>query len=206
MFSRGGSASPGRGKCSSHSRSPFQSRWMDEDRQEEQFSNDLSVVSHLHSLTGLLEAWSEGCKIQGFMAALEDNDQPTASYKMLIGGASADILADIDTRVSSTSSRMCSSKVSKLLHYQGVCSRKFYRFEGEDITKTKALNRHVTELAGLHTFDNLNKTSVIWSSMEAENMEAALQSIVEAMSWMDLWTFAMRSLSLESNDDGRLVR
>ena len=117
------------------------------------------------------------------------SSQPAASYKMPIGGASADILADIDTRVSSSSSGMRSRKVSKLLQYQGVRSRKFYRFEGENITK--ALNYHVTELAGLCTFDNLKKTDVTWSSTEAEDMEAALQSIVEITSWMDWLTFAM---------------
>ena len=37
-------------------------------------------------------------------------------------------------------------------------------------------------------------------------MEAALCSIVEATSWMDWWTFAMRSLALKFTNDGRLVR
>ena len=68
------------------------------------------------------------------------------------------------------------------------------------------LNRHVTELTGLHTFDNLNKMDVIWSSTEAADMEAALRSIVEATSWMDWWTYAMKSLSLKSTDDTRLLR
>ena len=54
------------------------------------------VVSRLCSLTGLPEAPSEGRKIRGFMAALEDGDQPSASYKLPIDGVSADILADID--------------------------------------------------------------------------------------------------------------
>ena len=80
-----------------------------------------------------------------------------------------------------------SRKVSKLLQFQSVRSHKFYRFKGEDITKDKALNCHVTELVSLHAFDNLNKMDVIWSSTEAEEMEAALRSIVEAISWMDWW-------------------
>ena len=126
--SRGGSASPGRGKCSSHSHSPSQSQRADEDRQEEQSTIDfVSVVSHLRSLTGLPEAPSEGRKIRGFIAALEDNDQPAASYRLPVVGEFADILANIDNWVS-TSSRMRSHQVSKLLQYQGVCSRKFYRF------------------------------------------------------------------------------
>ena len=102
-------------------------------------------------------------------------------------------------------SGMRSWKVSKLLQFQGVRSRKFYCFEGEDITKAKALNRHVTEVAGLRSFDNLNKTDVIWFSTEAEEMEATLRSVVGATSWMDWWTYAMKSLSLKSTDDARLV-
>ena len=98
-----------------------------------------------------------------------------------------------------------SAKVSKLLLYQGVRSRKFYRFEGVELMKAKVLNRHVTELAALHSFDNLNKTDVIWSSTEAEDMEAALHSIVEATPWMDWWTFALWPLVLKSTDDGRVV-
>ena len=70
----------------------------------------------------------------------------------------------------------------------------------------KVFNRHMTELADLRTFDNLNKTDVIWSSTEAEGMEAALRSTVEATSWMDWWTFAMIFLALKPTDDARLVR
>ena len=62
------------------------------------------------------------------------------------------------------------------------------------------------ELAGLHSFGNLNKTDIIWSSTEAEELEAALRSVVEATSWMDWWTYAMKSLSLKSTDDARVVR
>ena len=137
---------------------------------------------------------------------MEDDDQPAASYKMPIGDASADILTNVDDRISSTSSEMCSQKVSKLLQYPDVCSRKFYRFEEEDLTKAKVLNCHVTELAGLRSFDRLNLMDVIWSSTEAEEMEAALRSIVEATSWMDWWTYAMKSLSLRSTDDTSLVQ
>ena len=150
--SRRGSASSGE-KHNSCSHSPSQSRRADEDHQEEQSSVDfVSVVSHLRSLIGRPEAPSEGRKIHGFMVVLEDDDQPAASYKLSIGGASADILADIDNRVSSVSSGMHFCKVSKFLQYQGVhSSRRSYR-----------------------TFENPDKTNVIWSSTEAEDMEAAL--------------------------------
>ena len=81
-----------------------------------------------------------------------------------------------------------------------------YRFEGEDITKDKALNCHVTELVGLCSFENLKKTDIIWCSTEAEDMEAALRSIVGATSWMDWWTLTMKSLALKSTNDARFVR
>ena len=96
---------------------------------------------------------------------------------------------------------MC-SKVLKLLPYPGVRSRRFYRFEGEELTKARFLNRHVMELAGMHSFDNLNKTDVILSSSEAKDMEAAMRSIVEATSW---WSFVMKSLVLKSSSNASLI-
>ena len=74
----------------------------------------MSVMATLRSLNELLEAPSESRKIRGFRAALEDDDQPTSSYRLLVGGASADTLADIDEMISSSSLGMC-LKVSKRL-------------------------------------------------------------------------------------------
>ena len=127
---------------------------------------------------------------------------------MPVGGASMGILTNIDDRVSYPSSDMSSKKVLKLLQYPGVHSRRFYHFEGEKVMKAKQLNRHITELAGLCLWDNLNKMDVIWTSVKAEDkdMELALKSNVEATSWMDWWTFAMKSLLLKSAKDTRLVR
>ena len=100
-FSSGGYASGG-GRRSSRSRSPYQSWKADEDLQEGQPLLDFaSVLGILCSLNGLPKAPSESHKIHGFRAALKDDDQPTASYKLPISSASADILADIDDRVSS---------------------------------------------------------------------------------------------------------
>ena len=69
--------------------------------------------------------------------------------------------------------------------YPGVRSYRFYYFEGEELVKVHSINRHVTELAGMLSLDNLNKTGVILSSSEAEDLEVAVLSIVEATSWMD---------------------
>ena len=140
------------------------------------------------------------------MAGLEADDHATSFYRLPAGGVSADILEDIDDHISSPPSGMRSKKVSKLLQYVGVCSRRFYRFEGDEITKACSLNRHVMEVAGLHSYDNLNNTDVILSLSEAEDMEAALRSITEATSWMGWWTYAMKSLALQLSMDICLVR
>ena len=161
----------------------------------------LCLLWLIYTLNGLPAVPSESRKICSFYAALEDGDQPSASYKLPIGVT----FADIDDRVLSPSSGMRSWKVSKVLQYLGVSSRKFCRFEEVDLNKAKALNHHVMELAGLCSFDNLNKTDVTWSSLEAEDMEAALCSVVEATLWMDWWTYAMKSLSLKFTDDACLV-
>ena len=134
------------------------------------------------SLNELPEAPSESCKIHGFHVALED-EQPASSYHLPIGSASGDILSDIDDLISSPSSGMHSKKVSKLLPYPGYVAVAF------------SLNCHVMELVWLHSFDSLNRADVILSLSEAVDMEAAMRSIVEVTSWMDCWTFAMKSLA-----------
>ena len=91
---------------------------------------------------------------------------------------------------------MYSKKGLNFLPYPSVHSHKFRWFKGEELVKVHSLNRHVTELAGMQSFEKFNKTDVILSSSEAEDMEAAIRSIIEATSWMDWWTFAMKSLAL----------
>ena len=78
-------------------------------------------------------------------------------------------------------------------------------FEREDVTEACSLNWHATVLTGLRSFDILSRTNVFWSSSEAEDMEAVGHSIVEATSWMDWWTFTMKSLALQSSGDSPLI-
>ena len=138
----------------------------------------------MRSLNELPEAPFENCKIRGFQAALKDDDQPASSYHLPVGGASADILSDIDDLVSFPSWCM-RSKVSKLLPYPSMRSHRFYWFEGEELVKARSLNCHVMKLAGMRSFENLNKTDVILSSLEAEDLKAAIRSIIKATFWMD---------------------
>ena len=129
--SRGGSASPEGERRRSRSRLLSPSWQVDEDRQKEQSSLDfVSVVATLCSLIELLKAPSESHKIHGFRAALEDDNQPTSLYRLPVDGTLADILVDIDDRISSPSLGMHSKKASKLLQHPGVRSRCFYRFDG----------------------------------------------------------------------------
>ena len=69
-------------------------------------------------------------------------------------------------------------------------------FKGEELVMARSLICHVTEVAGVQSFENLNKTDVILSSSEAEDLTAAVWSIVEATFWMDWWNFAMKLMAL----------
>ena len=62
----------------------------------------------------------------------------------------------------------------------------------------------MTVLAGLRSFDILNRTGVIWFLSDVEDMDSAIRSFVEAASWTDWWTFAVKSLALQSSSDSRL--
>ena len=184
--SRLGSGSPDGSRHRSCFCLHFPSRRANKDRQEEQSSLDfVDVVVHMWSVNDLLEAPSENHKILGFRAMLDDDDQLALSYCLPVCGESADILADINDHILSTSTGMRSKKVSKLLPYPEVSSCSICHFEREELVKTRSLNRHVTELTGMRSFENPNKTDVILSSSEAEDLAAAVRSIVEATSWMD---------------------
>ena len=109
---------------------------MDEDQS---LLNVVSLVATSHSLNELPEAPPKSRKIRGFKSPLKDDDQPTSSYRLPVGGASADILAYIDVRILSLSLGM-RLKVSKLLQYPGVRSCRFYRPEGVEVKKARSLN------------------------------------------------------------------
>ena len=107
----------------SHSHTP--SLCADKDRREEQSSLDfVAVVAHLYSVNELLEA-PENRKIHCFQAALDDEDQPVSSHRLPVGGALADILADIDDCVSSPFTGMHLKKVLKLLLCPSLHNQRF---------------------------------------------------------------------------------
>ena len=81
-----------------------------------------------------------------------------SSYRLLIGDVSVDILADTDEHISSTTTGVRSKKVSKLLPYPGDRSWYFCWFRGDEVVEFGSLNLHVTELAGMHSFEGLAKT------------------------------------------------
>ena len=79
----------------------------------------------MQSESRLPEVPSEGRKILGFHVGLDNDEQLASSYRLPIGDAAADILANIDDLISLTTFGMQSKKVSKLLSYHGVCSHWF---------------------------------------------------------------------------------
>ena len=64
------------------------------------------------------------------------------------------------------------------------------------LNKRVRVPRAMTEFGGMHLFDNLNKTAVVFSGSEVEELEAAVRTIVEATSWMGWWTYSAKSLTL----------
>ena len=50
------------------------------------------------------------------------------------------------------------------LSWCSVWSRQFYCFEGEEVVKFCLLPRHMMELAGMHSFDDMAKMDVVFFS------------------------------------------
>ena len=100
--------------CSSHHTHP------PKDRQEEHASaNIVDVVGWIRYYGSLPHAPSESCKIRGFKAALDVDDQPSCSYLLPMGDSSSDIFLNIDDCISSITSGM-RLKFSNLLPYPWV--------------------------------------------------------------------------------------
>ena len=153
------------------------------DGREEHLLADIVKVSWIHEVCDLSLAPSENRKICEFWDGLDPDEQPSSSYHLPISDASANILGDIDSCISSSSSGMC-SKVSKLLPYPGVRSYCYYCFE-EEVVKSCPFPRAVTEFGGLCSFDNLHKTDVVFLALEVEDLEATARTIIEVTLWMD---------------------
>ena len=164
------------------------------------------MPSQIHSESNVPLALVEGQKIWSFCSGLDADEQLSSSYRLPIEDMSADILADIYEHISSTTSGMLSKKVSKLLPLSGVRSRCYYHFEGEEVANSHFLPRHMTELAGIRSYENLNKADVVLSSSEAEDLEAAACTVIEATLWMDWWTFVAESMTLQGSDDSKMLK
>ena len=103
---------------------------------QEYFSADIvKVMAWIRNTCNILPALSESCKFKGFCSDLDSEDQHSSSYYLLVGNTSADVLADMDDHISS-SSGMYAIKVSKLLPYPGVRSQRYYHFVGEEVTQS----------------------------------------------------------------------
>ena len=180
---------------------------MDEDRREKYSSLEFAnIIVQMQFESCLPEALSEGCKIRSFRAGLGDDEQLVSSYWLLIGDAPADIFADTDDYISSTTTGMHSKKVSKLLPYPIVCSWRFYWFEVEGVVMFWPLNHHVIELSGRRLFKNMVNKDVVVLSSEVEDLETAIRSIIEATSWTDWWTFTFKFMAPRFSQEVRMLK
>ena len=64
----------------------------------------------------------------------------------------------------------------------------------------------MAELAGMHSLDNMAKRDMFLSFLVAEELLAAAQSIIEAPSWMDWWTFAAKSMILRFSEEVKMLK
>ena len=58
----------------------------------------------------------------------------------------------------------------------------------------------------MKSFKNLNKTDVVFSSSEFEDLEIAVRTLLEATSWMDWWYHAAKSLAMPVTSVGAKMK
>ena len=100
--------------------------------------------------------------MHGFHAGQDLEDQPSYSYSLPMGDASADVLADIDDRISLSSCGTWSKMMSKLLPYPGVCICHYYCLGGEKVVCSQTLPLAITELGEMRSSNNLNEMDVVF--------------------------------------------
>ena len=64
-------------------------------------------------------------------------------------------------------------KLSKLLSFHGVCSRRYCFIEGEEAICHHTLPLAITEDGKMKSCDNLNKTGIVFTSTEFKDLEAS---------------------------------
>ena len=64
----------------------------------------------------------------------------------------------------------------------------------------------MTELAGMCSYENLNKSDIFLFSFEVEDPKATAHTVVEATSWMDWWIFAAKSMGLRRSEDSKMLK
>ena len=110
---------------------------------------------------------TEDRKMHGLHTGRDPDDQPSSLYSFPMGDTLSDIVVDIIDHISSPSCGMWSRKVFKLLPYLGVRSCRYYCVEWP-WPEGESLPQAITELGGMRSYDNLNKTNV-FSASESED-------------------------------------
>ena len=58
----------------------------------------------------------------------------------------------------------------------------------------------------MHFSSNFYKIDVVFSASKAKDLEAAMRTIIEVMSWVDLWTYSAKSLILSDSSEVKKVK
>ena len=156
-----------------------------------------------HASATILETVSwirELCSLHLAPAKGKNSDnQPSSSYCFLMGDIFSDILGNIDDHISSPSSGIRFKKVLSCFHILGVRSRRYYSIEGKEVVCYRTLSRAISEHRAMKSFENLNKTDIVFFLSEVEDLEGAARTLQEVTSWMDWWTYAAKFLALRNN-------
>ena len=103
----------------------------------------------------------------------------------------------INDCISSPTTGTRSKKVLMLHLFPGVGSRWYHHIKGEEVTRHRILPWAITDLWGIKSFEDLNKTDMVFSSSKVEDLKAAERTLLKVTSWIDWWFYAAKSLAMQ---------
>ena len=165
---------------------------MMEGQQEEHSSADLAqVISWVHDLCGLPSTPAKSLKkMWCFYAAQDLGDQPSSSYCLSRGDILSDILKDIDDRITSLCLRCGRRCQSCYLILEFIV----------DIVIALRVKRlfiiTLYPMGRMKSCYNLNKTDMVFTCTEVEDLEATVRALLKVTSWMNWWFYATKSLTM----------
>ena len=97
--------------------------------------------------------------------------QTTASYLLPVRRTVEDILKKLDEKIASPEADMRAKKLLKLFPPPNVQSRRYCKFKGDSAPQFLKLTHCTTELEGIQTYDNFDRTYVGFTCFEVEEVE-----------------------------------